>query len=115
MGSHGHGDNYHSFVFGIDQRGAESFYQAITRNKTGGPVISIPILLCAEGLSVLLRKAMANHNIEGIMTSQQGVCIFHLLFVNDSLLFCRAIVEECQNLLKLLEKYEAASGQAINR
>ena len=49
------------------------------------------------------------------MTSQQGVCISHLFFADDNLLFCRATVEECQNLLTLLEKYEAASGQAINR
>ena len=66
-------------------------------------------------MSALLQKAKANHKIKGIMTSQQGVCISHLFFADDNLLFCRATVEECQNLLTLLEKYEAASGQAINR
>ena len=35
--------------------------------------------------------------------------------MDDNLLFCRVTVEECQNLLTLLEKYEAALGQAINR
>ena len=39
----------------------------------------------------------------------------HLLFANDSLLFCQATEEEGQRLLQLLEQYEAASGQAINR
>ena len=45
-------------------------------------------LLCAEGLSTLLRKAEANHMLKGIKTSQNGVYISHLLFANYSLLFC---------------------------
>ena len=49
------------------------------------------------------------------MSSQHGVCISHLLFVDDSLLFCQATVEECQRLLDLLGKYEAVFGQTINR
>ena len=31
------------------------------------------------------------------------------------MLFCQATVEECQRLLAILVKYEAASGHAINR
>ena len=34
---------------------------------------------------------------------------------DDSLLFCKATVGECQQLLHILGQYEAASGQAINR
>ena len=67
------------------------------------------------GLLAMLRKTEESHQLRGIKSSQQGVCISHLLFVDDSLLFCRTTVEECQRLLDLLEIYEAASGQAINR
>ena len=47
--------------------------------------------------------------------SQSGPKLSHLFFVDDSLLFCRANVQECQKVLDLLTLYEQASGQKINR
>ena len=44
-----------------------------------------------------------------------GVSISHLLFANDILLFCLAILVECNCLIQILSTYERASGQAINR
>ena len=49
------------------------------------------------------------------MSNQHRVCISHLLFVDDNLLFCQAKVEECQRLLDLLGKYEALSRRIISR
>ena len=72
-------------------------------------------LLCVEGLTTLLNKAVENRVVNGIISCQNGVCISHLLFADDSLLFCKATVGECQQLLSILGQYEAASGQAINR
>ena len=83
--------------------------------RQGDPLSPYLFLLCAEGLSALLNKAVENRVINGIMSSQNGVCISHLLFADDSLLFCKATVGECQQLLSILGQYEAASGQAINR
>ena len=83
--------------------------------RQGYPISPYLFLLCAEGLSAMLRKAEESHNMRGIKSSQHGVCISHLLFADDNLLFCCATVEECQQLLNLLGVYEATSGQAINR
>ena len=63
--------------------------------KQVDPLSPYLFLLCAEGLSAMLRKAKESHTLKGIKSSQDGLCISRLLFADDSLLFCRAIVEEC--------------------
>ena len=40
--------------------------------------------------------------------------ISHLLFANDSLIFCRVAREECSNLKRVLDIYEQASDQELN-
>ena len=82
--------------------------------RQGDPLSPSLFLLYAEGLSALLRKAVETRVLHGILSSQHGVCISHLLFANDNLLFCKATVGECQQLLHILGQHEAASGQAIN-
>ena len=39
----------------------------------------------------------------------------HLFFANYSLFFCKANSQECNTVLEILDKYERASGQKINR
>ena len=46
---------------------------------------------------------------------KRGPKLTHLLFVDDSLLFCRANSKECSKMLELLSLYEEVSGQKINR
>ena len=83
--------------------------------KQGDLLSPYLFLLCAEGLSSLIRQAVASHTLHGILSCNGGVCISHLLFVDDSFIFCQATVEECHHLLWLLRSHEEASGQAINR
>ena len=71
--------------------------------------------MCTEGLHGLLRKAATNGDIWGVSICQNGPKITHLLFVDDSLIFCRAKESECQSLLQVLATYERASGKQINR
>ena len=78
--------------------------------KQGDPLYPYLFLLCAESLSKTLRKAESTRQLKGIMSSQNGVCISHLLFTDDSLLFCQATMEECHRLLNILGQYEVASS-----
>ena len=64
---------------------------------------------------MLIKNAELNGDIHGFSLCRRGPKLTHLLFADDSLLFCRATVEECANVLKFLEAYERASGQKVNR
>ena len=86
-----------------------------TRGIRQGDLLSLYLfLLCAEGLSSLIRKAANINRLEGIYSCQGGVRISRLLFADDNLLFYEAKIGECRQLLDILTQYEA-SGQAINR
>ena len=83
--------------------------------RQGDPLSPYLLLLCAEGLYSLIRKAVDANRLKGIYSCRGGVRISHLLFANDSLLFREAKVGERRQLLDILTQYEEASGQAINR
>ena len=83
--------------------------------KQGDSLSPYMFLLCAEGLSSLIRRAIDNHHLKGVVSCNGGVKLSYLLFADDSLLFCEATTRECQNLLDILALYEGAFGQAINR
>ena len=91
-------------------------FVTLTRGiKQGDPLSPYLFLFCAEGLSTMLRKVEEARHLQGVLSSNGGVCLSHLLFVDDSLIICQATMEECHRLLAILEQYEATSGQAINR
>ena len=83
--------------------------------RQGDPLSPYLFLLCAMGLQGLLKKVEANGDIRGVSLCRNGPRVSHLFFADDSVLFCRAKEEECQNILDLLSVYERGSGQKINR
>ena len=72
-------------------------------------------LLCTEGFHGLLRKAEENGDIRVVSICRSAPKLTHPLFVDDSLIFCRAKINECEKLLDILATYEQASRQQINR
>lgn len=71
-------------------------------------------ILCTEGLSSLLRSENRRGRLHGSRVCRGAPSVTHLFFADNSLLFCKANVEECTTLKTALNLYERASGQAIN-
>ena len=71
-------------------------------------------LLCVEGFSSLLSRAEGKGQLHGVSIYRRAFSISHLLFANDSLLFCWANQEEVQVISEVLQTYTASSGQCIN-
>ena len=83
--------------------------------RQGDPLSPYLFLICAEGLSALLRKKEREKSMRGIAICRGGSRISHLFFADDSIIFCRASMHECGTLHHVLALYERASGQQINK
>ena len=81
----------------------------------GDPLSPYLFLLCAEGLSTLIKKAVSNGVIKGVSVCRGGPILSHLFFANDSIIFCKAFIENCDSLQRVLNVYELASSQQLNR
>ena len=60
----------------------------------GDPLSPYLILLCTEGFTSLLQKAELEGHIHGVSICRRALKISHLLFVDDSILFCQASKKE---------------------
>ncbi|XP_050290016.1 uncharacterized protein LOC126728194 [Quercus robur] len=83
--------------------------------RQGDPLSPYLFLLCAEGLSALIKASVCNGSMEGIAICRGGPKLSHLFFADDSLIFCKATIAECDALQRVLGVYERASGQQLNR
>lgn len=82
--------------------------------RQGCPLSPYLFIICAQGLSSLLDRAVSKGDIHGVKVCRGAPSVSHLLFADDSFFFLRATNPECEKLKLIFSNYEAASGQAIN-
>jgi len=82
--------------------------------RQGDPLSPYLFILCAEVLSSMITQSQIAGNLTGLAIAKNDVPITHLLFVDDSLMFCRADEKDAEELNSILVSYQKAFGQKIN-
>ena len=82
--------------------------------RQGDPLSPYLFLLCAEGFNSLLLRAEMEGRIKGVSVCRRAPTVTNLMFVDDSLLFCRASIGEVEVINEILKTYANASGQCID-
>ena len=83
--------------------------------RQADPLSPYLFLICSEALNQQLQHAARSGVIRGFSLCRNGPRISHLFFADDTLLFCRASRGDLEAILQLLQLYEQASGQKLNR
>ena len=83
--------------------------------RQGDPISPYLFLLCGKALSSLLIQASSDGRLIGVPISKRGPRVSRLLFTDDNLLFCRANMEQWNNMTDILQLYENSSRQKMNQ
>ncbi|XP_019179174.1 PREDICTED: uncharacterized protein LOC109174390 [Ipomoea nil] len=82
--------------------------------RQGDPLPPFLFIICVEGLSMLLQKALIAGSIHRCRVARGAPPISHLFFADDSLLFFKANIQEASVVKQCLARYEELSGQLVN-
>lgn len=96
----------------------DSVYEVLKPSRgirQGDPISPYLFILCGEVLSGLCKQAATEGTLQGVRVARGCPRVNHLLFADDTMFFCSVSTTSCQKLAEILLKYEAASGQQINK
>jgi len=82
--------------------------------RQGDPLSPYLFIICAEGLSSLIRDAKSRGVLTWTKVCRTAPSVSHLLFADDCFLFFKANEAQAHVMKNILATYELASGQAIS-
>ena len=93
------------------------FFQSSRGLRQGDPLSPYLFMIVMEALSCLFKRAKEGGVLSGWQLSDRGgarVEITHLLFADDTLVFCEPSIDQVSYLSWLLMWFEAMSGLKVN-
>ncbi|RVW37057.1 Translation initiation factor IF-2, chloroplastic [Vitis vinifera] len=93
------------------------FFQSSRGLRQGNPFSPYLFVIAVEVFSVFIKRAVEGDFLSGCRVkgrSEEGVLISHLLFADDTLVFCKPSQDQLTYLSWLLMWFEVASGLRIN-
>ncbi|CAA7036802.1 unnamed protein product [Microthlaspi erraticum] len=82
--------------------------------RQGDPLSPFLFIILTEALVGLIQGAEEEGRIQGLKIARNCPVISHLLYADDSLFFCKADIQQCTKLMRIIEVYDEASGQLLN-
>uniref|UniRef100_A0A2N9GN59 Reverse transcriptase domain-containing protein n=1 Tax=Fagus sylvatica TaxID=28930 RepID=A0A2N9GN59_FAGSY len=95
----------------------EGFFRSSRGIRQGDPLSPLLFLLIMEVLSRMLRKVELEGLIQGFSAgsnASEGLRISHLLFADDTILFCDADLGQVSYIRMVLSCFEAVTGLRVN-
>ncbi|XP_041015991.1 uncharacterized protein LOC121258495 [Juglans microcarpa x Juglans regia] len=82
--------------------------------RQGDPLSPYMFILCSEVLTNALNQSEQKGLISGFPITKGSLSVNHLFFSDDSLVFCKAQLQEWNRLHNIISLYESTSGQRLN-
>lgn len=103
-----------SFSITVNGKAGETFRPS-RGIRQGCPLSPYLFLLCGEGFTALFNDAVSKKVLAGFRINRHCPIVSHLLFADDSVVYCQATDRDCEAFHQILETYEFASGQMVNK
>ncbi|XP_024029051.1 uncharacterized protein LOC112093870 [Morus notabilis] len=79
------------------------------------PLLPYQFILCLEVHSKLIDREQVPGHIYGVRIASSAIPINHLMFADDTFLFCKGSLNEVEALMRCVAEYEAWLGQRVRR